>query len=135
MALGDLGVLGVDRDTLERSEPGPGTMAWVSFFHYHVAIENPFCAFGVLYFLEGMASALAPTATKQILQALSPAEKKATSFFREHGSLDVAHVAEQRGELARDCTSAADQAAVIRTVRRAGHVKRWLLDALAESAE
>jgi pyrroloquinoline quinone (PQQ) biosynthesis protein C len=130
MALDDLVVLGVDRASVERSEPGPGTIAWVSFFHYHVAIENPFCALGVLYFLEGMAKALAPRATKQIVQALAPDEKRAVTFFREHGTLDVEHVNEQRRELARDCTTGADRAAVLRTVARAGHVKRLMLDTL-----
>jgi pyrroloquinoline quinone (PQQ) biosynthesis protein C len=130
MALADLGILGVDRASVESSEPGPGTIAWVSFFHYHVAIENPFCALGVLYFLEGMAKALAPRATKMILQALGPEEKRAVSFFREHGTLDAEHVAEQRRELTRDCLAGEDRAAVLRTVTRAGYVKRLMLDSL-----
>src|SRR5690606_10148279 len=87
MALRDLVVLGFDEDAIVRSEPLAGTIAWVSFFHYHVAIENPFSALGVLYFLEGMAKALAPRATKMILPALGPNEKAAVSFFREHGTL------------------------------------------------
>jgi pyrroloquinoline quinone (PQQ) biosynthesis protein C len=132
MALDDLALLGVRRDEVEASEPGPGTIAWVSFFHYHVAIENPFCAMGVLYFLEGMAAELAPSSTKLILAALGPNEKRAVSFFREHGALDVTHLREQRRELARDCATPDDQAAVKRTVRRAGHVMRLLLDTLVD---
>jgi pyrroloquinoline quinone (PQQ) biosynthesis protein C len=132
MALKDLEVLGVARHAVEQSEPSPGTVAWVSFFHYHVAIENPFCAFGVLYFLEGMAAALAPVAMKRIVPALGANERTAVTFFREHGTLDVDHLAEQRRELARDCTGAEDQAAVVCTIQRAGYVKRLLLDTLVE---
>jgi pyrroloquinoline quinone (PQQ) biosynthesis protein C len=134
MALRDLGTLGVDRASVVASEPGPGTIAWVSFFHYHVTIENPFSALGVLYFLEGMAATLAPAATKQIVAALGPSEKGAVTFFREHGTLDVTHREEQRKELERDCLDAEDQAAVLRTVRRAGYVKRLMLDTVVESA-
>jgi pyrroloquinoline quinone (PQQ) biosynthesis protein C len=134
MARNDLVKLGLKKEDVEASEPLPGTMAWVSFFHYHVAIENPFCALGVLYFLEGMAKALAPRATKMIVAALGPNEKSAVSFFREHGSLDVEHVNEQRRELARDCLSEEDRAAVLRTIKRAGYVKRLMLDTLETPA-
>jgi hypothetical protein len=79
-----------------------------------------------------MAAALAPVAMKKIVPALAANERPAVTFFREHGTLDVDHMAEQRRELARDCTAAEDQAAVVRTIRRAGYVKRLLLDALVE---
>ena len=115
----------------EKAAPGPGTMAWVSFFHYHVAIEHPFAALGVLYFLEGMAAQLAPVAVKHVLGALGESEKRAVTFFREHGVLDVDHVAEQRALLAKYCTERDCQEAVLRTVHRGGYVMRMFMDTLA----
>lgn len=135
MALADLQLLGSDPGAIEASAPGPGTVVWVSFFHYHVAMANPFAALGVLYFLEGMAAALAPAALGHVLSALRDGEKRAISFFREHGALDVDHVAQQRALLARFCTEPRDREAVLSAVRNAGYAMRAFLDALAEGVE
>lgn len=135
MALADLVQLGHDEKELLASKPGAGTVAWVSFFHYQAAVGPPFAAMGVLWFLEGMAVALAPLVAGQVRKALAPHEQKAVRFFQEHGELDLEHVEEQRNVLARYCTRPEDQDVICETVEQAGHVKRFLLDELAARVE
>jgi pyrroloquinoline quinone (PQQ) biosynthesis protein C len=130
MARDDLIDLGDRPEELEASRPAPGTLAWVHFFHYQVCVRPPFAALGVLYFLEGMASALAPVVATTIARGLAPAERHAVRFFREHGELDKKHVSEQRDLIARFCAAAADHEVVLETVTQAGHVKRFMLDSL-----
>jgi pyrroloquinoline quinone (PQQ) biosynthesis protein C len=130
MARDDLAELGLPAAELEASRPLPGTLAWVHFFHYQVCVRPPFAALGVLFFLEGMAAALAPVVASAIGRALGPAERQAVRFFREHGELDQRHVSEQRELLRRHCVEAADRQVVMETVEQAGHVKRFMLDSL-----
>lgn len=132
MARDDLLDLGDPAEVIDASRPAPGTMAWVCFFHYQVCVRPPFAALGVLYFLEGMAVALAPVVATTIARALAPAERTAVRFFREHGELDKKHVSEQRELIARWCTDAGDQAVVLDTVAQAGHVKRFMLESLRD---
>lgn len=133
MAIRDLEKLGLPAEAILDTEPLAGTWAWVSFFHYQVAIRPPFAAMGVLYFLEGMAAALAPTVAKRVADALAPSERAATTFFREHGVLDVDHLAEQRELLGRYCVDDDDRKVVRDTIAHAARIKRFMLDELAES--
>jgi len=130
MALKDLEKLGFERDAIIHSEIPVGVMAWVSFFHYKVAIDNPFCAFGILYFLEGMAREIAPQVLPGIITNLSAAEKSAITFFREHGDLDEDHMAEQREILLHTNTTAADEKAIADTITQAAKIKGFMLDQL-----
>jgi pyrroloquinoline quinone (PQQ) biosynthesis protein C len=133
MALADLEDLGHARAAVEGSRPGVGTLAWVHFFHYQVTMSPPFSAMGVLYFLEGMAAALAPLVAVEVAKVLGPNERRAVRFFREHGELDSEHIEEQRDVLVRYCLRPEDQEAVRATIEQAGHVKRFMLDKLLES--
>ena len=135
MALKDLEILGIPKEQTRASEPRPGTWAWVHFFHYQVTQRPPFAAMGVLYFLEGMAAKLAPIVSGKVLGALSGNEKRAITFFREHGTLDTAHTAEQRDMLAKFCTRSEDQEVVSETIKLAGHIKRYMLDELVAAQE
>ena len=130
MALSDLEKLGDSPDAVRASEPFAGTWAWVNFFHYQVTEEAPFAAMGVLYFLEGMAAKLAPIVGNQLAGALEGDQRAAITFIQEHGELDAEHSAEGRDMLARFCEDPADQAVVERTIRRAGPIKRFLVDDL-----
>lgn len=132
MALRDLEHLGFDRETIKTQEIPAGVIAWVSFFHYKVAIDNPFCAFGILFFLEGMAKQLAPGLLKGIAAGLVDDEKRAIAFFREHGDLDHDHVAEQRDILLKTKTTEADEQAIETTIRQAAKIKRFMLDQLIQ---
>jgi pyrroloquinoline quinone (PQQ) biosynthesis protein C len=131
MAREDLLELGDSDASIAASRPGPGTLAWVHFFHYQVCARPPFAALGVLYFLEGMAAALAPAVAAAVGRA---GVGRAVRFFREHGELDKKHVGEQRELIGRHCRDAADRAVVLETVEQAGWVKRFMLDALMETA-
>jgi pyrroloquinoline quinone (PQQ) biosynthesis protein C len=131
MALADLGVLGVPEEAVTSSAPGPGTVAWVSFFYYQVAVANPFASLGVLFFLESMAAGLAPVAVKHIVSALPERERAARTFLQEHGTLDVRHSDEQRELLRKYCLAADDQRAVLDAAAYAAPIKRFFFDCLA----
>lgn len=130
MALKDLQKLGFDRDEIINQEVPIGVLSWVSFFHYKVAIDNPFCAFGVLYFLEGMAREIAPQVLPGIIGNLSESEKSAITFFREHGDLDEDHMAEQQEILLATDTTAKDEKAIETTIRQSAKIKAFMLDQL-----
>ena len=132
MALKDLEKFGFHKAEVMATPTPIGVTAWASFFHYKVAIENPFAAFGVLYFLEGMATELAPKVVKGIVDSLDEKEKKAITFFREHGDLDEDHLAEQEEVLFKAELTVEEQEIIIETVREAAEMKRFMLDKLVE---
>ena len=132
MALKDLEKFGINRSEIINSTPNIGVTSWVSFFHYKVAIDNPFCAFGVLYFLEGMATELAPIIVKEIIANRSDDEKKGITFFREHGDLDEDHLQEQKDILAKADLTAAEQDAILQTIRESAEIKKFMLDQIVK---
>lgn len=132
MALKDLEKFGINRDQVINSRPSIGVTAWVSFFHYKVAIANPFCAFGVLYFLEGMATDLAPKLVSKIIPALNDTEKKAMTFFREHGDLDADHLSEQKDLLTSTKLSPLEEDEIIATIKEAAFLKKFMLDQITK---
>lgn len=130
MALNDLKKFGIDPDQVKK-EPAPvGVVGYVSFFHYKVAIANPWSAFGVLYFLEGMAVRLAPEVLKSIGTKLDPKYKTAFTFFKEHGDLDTDHLQEQKDVLLKADLSEDDKKAIARTIYETAKMKRFMLDSL-----
>jgi|SRR5690554_176334 len=130
MAINDLKKLGVDTDKVKTENPPIGVLGYVSFFHYKVAIDNPWCAFGVLYFLEGMATKLAPMIAKNVAGHLG--EIRALSFFKEHGDLDVDHMKEQRAVLEKADLTNDDLEAIANTIIQTAHMKKFMLDKLME---
>jgi pyrroloquinoline quinone (PQQ) biosynthesis protein C len=135
MALLDLAQMGFDKQGVQSGRPPAGVVAWTAFFHYKVTVDNPFCAFGVLYFLEGMAKQLAPGILPGIVSSLGESERGAIRFFREHGDLDQDHVAEQREILERTALTKDDGDAIVETILQAGKVKRFMLDQLVADVE
>lgn len=130
MALNDLKKLGIDTEKVKKEIPPIGVLGYVSFFHYKVAIDNPWCSFGVLYFLEGMATKLAPMIAKNVATHLG--EIRALSFFKEHGDLDVDHMKEQREVLERAQLSEEELAAIAQTITETAYMKKFMLDKLME---
>ncbi len=130
MALNDLKKLGKAENEITSQSPPLGVTCWVSYFHYQVAIANPFNAFGVLYFLEGMATDLAPKLVPKVIESLDDKEKKAITFFREHGDLDEDHLAEQEAILFKADLSQEQQDSIIKTVKEAAEIKKFMLDQL-----
>lgn len=132
MALKDLEKFKIDRNEVMNSRPSIGVTAWVSFFHYKVAMANPFCAFGVLYFLEGMATELAPKLVPQIMKGLNEDEKKAMTFFKEHGDLDVEHLSEQQEILETAKLTKDEEEEIIQTIKESAIIKRFMLDQITK---
>ncbi len=128
MAVKDLERLGHDREKLMNERPPIGVVMWTSFFHYKVTVDDPFAAFGVLYFLEGLAQSLAPQLLPNIREALDGEEKKAITFLREHGELDADHLIEQKDLLIKSNLSQSDQDTIIRVIGESAQVKKVLLN-------
>lgn len=132
MALADLVVLGHEASAITASAPLAGTLAWRDFFFFQVAERPPFAALGVLFFLEGMAARLAPVVVSKVLPALEGDAKRAVTFVREHGELDLEHSADLRDLIARHA-SPEDVAVLVATIEQGGYAKRFLLDVLVEA--
>jgi pyrroloquinoline quinone (PQQ) biosynthesis protein C len=128
MAVKDLERLGHDREKIMSESAPIGVVMWASFFHYKVTIDDPFAAFGVLYFLEGLAESLAPQLLPNIMNALEGDEKKAITFLREHGELDADHLSEQKELLIKSNLTQQDQDTIIRVIGESAHVKKFLLN-------
>jgi pyrroloquinoline quinone (PQQ) biosynthesis protein C len=130
MALRDLERLGEDKEEIKSSAIPVGVTSWTSFFHYKVSMANPFCAFGVLYFLEGMAQELAPKVLIPIIKNLPDSEKKAITFFKEHGELDQEHMKEQEALIFSMKLTAEEEDAMVQTVLEAAQIKIFMLNDL-----
>lgn len=130
MALRDLELLGENKQEVVKGEIPIGVIAWISFFHYKVSQANPWSMFGVLYFLEGMAQALAPEILKPIINGLAAEEKNAITFFKEHGELDHDHMEEQEALLFSAKLQPAHEKAIIQTLKEAAQIKVYMLDTL-----
>ena len=130
MALKDLERLGFSKNDILNAGPSIGVKVWTSFFHYKVTMDNPFAAFGVLYFLEGLAQTLAPVLLPGIMESLSDDEKKAITFLREHGELDADHLKEQEELLLKSDLSDENKEVILRVIGEAAHVKMYMLDNL-----
>lgn len=133
MALRDLERLGEDKDITKNSDIPVGVTAWTSFFHYKVSMANPFSAFGVLYFLEGMAQDLAPKVLVPIIQSLPDSEKKAITFFKEHGELDQEHMKEQEALIFAMKLTSEEEDAMVKTVTEAAQIKIFMLNDLMKN--
>ncbi len=134
MALKDLERLGEDKQQILSSSVPVGVKAWTSFFYYKVTQENPFTAFGVLYFLEGMAQKLAPSLLQNIIKDLPGEKKKAITFFKEHGELDADHMQEQRDLLLSLKLTDQEEVSIIETVREAVEIKIFMIDQITKTA-
>ncbi len=130
MALRDLERLGEDKEKVQNSKIPVGVTAWASFFHYKVSMANPFCAFGVLYFLEGMAQEMAPKVLVPIVQNLPDSEKKAITFFKEHGELDAEHMKEQEALIFSMKLTKEEEDAMVQTVEEAAELKSFMVNDL-----
>jgi|GEM_PF-4682903 len=130
MALKDLHFLGKEKDEVINGIIPIGVVAWMSFFHHKVTQGNPFGVFGVLYFLEGMAESLAPKILGPIMNSLEGDEKKAVSFFKEHGELDHGHLKEQEVIIFSAKLTKNDEDVIIQTLKESVQIKVFMLNTL-----
>lgn len=89
--LNDIQACGFDKEAARRSQPAFATEMMVSYAYDLVNRVNPLGFFGMVHVLEGTSIAMADSAAENIQKALG-LPKKAFSYLRSHGSLDIEHV-------------------------------------------
>lgn len=89
--LNDIAACGDDKEAVRQSQPNFATELMVSYAYDVVNRVNPLGFFGMIHVLEGTSIAMADNAADSIQQALN-LNKKAFSYLRSHGSLDIEHV-------------------------------------------
>lgn len=89
--LNDIAACGDDKEAVRQSQPNFATELMVSYAYDLVNRVNPLGFFGMVHVLEGTSIAMADNAADSIQQALN-LNKKAFSYLRSHGSLDIEHV-------------------------------------------
>lgn len=89
--LNDIEACGTDKEQVRHSQPCFATELMVSYAYDLVNRINPLGFFGMVHVLEGTSIAMADNAAESIQNALG-LPKKAFSYLRSHGSLDIEHV-------------------------------------------
>lgn len=113
--LNDIEAAGGDRHAAAASVPNVATDAMVAYAWDTVQRRNPVGFFGMVYVLEGTSVSLAVRAADEIEKSLG-LPKKAFTYLRSHGTLDLEHI-EDLGGILDGLTDPADQAAVIQCAR------------------
>ena len=110
--LNDIAACGADAEAVRHSRPNLSTELMVAYAYDAIARGNPLTFFGMVHVLEGTSIQLADLAAEAIQQSLV-LPKKAFSYLRSHGALDVEHV-EFFQRLMNRIENPQDQAAIVR---------------------
>ncbi|MBL8200873.1 MAG: iron-containing redox enzyme family protein [Chromatiales bacterium] len=113
--LNDIEAAGGDRHAVAASLPNVETDAMVAYAWDTVQRRNPVGFFGMVYVLEGTSVSLAVKAADEIERSLG-LPKKAFTYLRSHGTLDLEHI-EDLGGILDGLSDPADQAAVVQCAR------------------
>lgn len=89
--LNDIEACGFDKQEARNSQPTFATELMISYAYDVINRINPLGFFGMVHVLEGTSIAMADNAADNI-QSASGLPKKAFSYLRSHGSLDIEHV-------------------------------------------
>lgn len=89
--LNDISACGFDKEVARHSAPSFATELMVAYAYDLVNRISPLGFFGMVHVLEGTSIAMADNAADNIQKALG-LPKKAFSYLRSHGSLDIEHV-------------------------------------------
>jgi pyrroloquinoline quinone (PQQ) biosynthesis protein C len=89
--LNDIAACGFDKQAARNSTPNFATEMMVSYAYDFVNRINPLGFFGMVHVLDGTCIAMADNAAQSIGEALN-LPKKAFSYLKSHGSLDIEHV-------------------------------------------
>lgn len=89
--LNDIAACGYDKEAVRKSDPSFATELMVAYAYDAINRKNPLAFFGMVHVLEGTSIALADNAADAILSATG-VPKKAFSYLRSHGSIDLEHV-------------------------------------------
>ncbi len=90
LALADLRTLGSEASGVAAEFPLPTTVPLTAFPYWAAQFVNPVSYLGYLYFLEGLPTSAGGVLLEALRKAGVPAE--ATSFLREHATVDMAHI-------------------------------------------
>lgn len=89
--LNDLAACGVDKEAVRHGRPALATELMVAYAYDTIQRGNPLGFFGMVHVLEGTSIAIADRAADAIAEATG-LPRKAFTYLRSHGGLDVEHV-------------------------------------------
>ncbi len=89
--LNDIAATGTDKELVRHGQPNLATELMVSYAYDSIQRGNPLAFFGMVLVLEGTSVNLA-TGAADIIQHQLQLPKKAFSYLRSHGSLDIEHL-------------------------------------------
>lgn len=89
--LNDLAACGVDKESVRHGRPALATELMVAYAWDTIQRGNPLGFFGMVHVLEGTSIAIADRAADAIADATG-LPRKAFTYLRSHGGLDVEHV-------------------------------------------
>lgn len=89
--LNDLAACGVNKEAVRHGRPALATELMVAYAYDTIQRGNPLGFFGMVHVLEGTSIALADRAADAIAEATG-LPRKAFTYLRSHGGLDVEHV-------------------------------------------
>ena len=89
--LNDLAACGVDKEAVRHGRPALATELMVAYAYDTIQRGNPLGFFGMVHVLEGTSIAIADRAADAIAE-VTGLPRKAFTYLRSHGGLDVEHV-------------------------------------------
>jgi len=89
--LNDLAACGIDKELVRHGRPALATELMVAYAYDTIQRGNPLGFFGMVHVLEGTSIAIADRAADAIAEATG-LPRKAFTYLRSHGGLDVEHV-------------------------------------------
>jgi len=113
--LNDIAATGADKELVRHGQPNLATELMVSYAYDSVQRGNPLAFFGMVLVLEGTSVNLA-TGAADIIQHQLQLPKKAFSYLRSHGSLDIEHLGFFE-KLMNTIANPADQRAIVHAAK------------------
>ena len=113
--LNDIAATGADKELERHGQPNLATELMVSYAYDSIQRGNPLAFFGMVLVLEGTSVNLA-TGAADIIQHKLQLPKKAFSYLRSHGSLDIEHLGFFE-KLMNTITNPADQRAIVHAAK------------------
>lgn len=113
--LNDIAATGADKELVRHGQPNLATELMVSYAYDSIQRGNPLAFFGMVLVLEGTSVNLA-TGAADIIQHKLQLPKKAFSYLRSHGSLDIEHLGFFE-KLMNTITNQADQRAIVHAAK------------------
>ncbi len=127
--LNDLKFLGVDPDTVIKSEPLVATEALNGFHYYLTTFGNPLGIWGNIYAIEGFSDDAAGVAAKSVMQSLGLG-KNAVTFLTSHSAFDIKHFRNAKTVIEKFVNQTDDKRSVIFCARAALELYAYMYDSI-----